>query len=216
MSPPMTPDFKPEDADTFVESVNAKWRIKARTAHTAMISGMKSLSESHEQIVVAWTGEVLVQTQSTPSPLPRSNMPLSNLLPAQSSESSGDATPSAAALSPKMKEERVLMVYGGEFDEMEKMELGNELDRFTEAETEAEKGGRLKYVPVFLPSNVSKGHYEGFCKKSEFILPIMLTMSSVAAFPLPSLARLDGYCPLAGPTMVSLSQRKYPLCGKSC
>ena len=215
MSAPMTPDFKPEDADTFVESVNAKWRIKARTAHTAMISGMKSLSESHEQIVVAWTGEVLVQTQSTPSPLPRSNMTLSNLLAAPSSESNGNASLSATALSPKIKEERVLMVYNGEFDEMEKKELGNELDRFTEAETEAEKGGRLKYVPVFLPGDVSKGHYEGFCKKSESALLNKLTLSSVASFPLSSLARFHGHRPFSRSVVVSLSQREYPLCSKS-
>lgn len=162
LSPPMTPDFKPEDADASVESVDAKWRIHARTAHTAMVSGMKSLSESHEQIVVAWTGEVLVQTQTTPSPPQRSTATFGNLLQAGAN---GDSTPTQA-LTPPINE-KPLMVYGGEFDVAEQKELRTELDRFTEVETEAEKGGRLKYVPVFIPPDVSKGHYEGFCKKSE-------------------------------------------------
>jgi len=163
LSPPMTPEFKPEDADTTVESVDAKWRIHARAGHTAMVSGMKSLSQTHEQIVVAWTGEVLVQTPTTPSPPMRSTMTFGNLIP-----TNGNSTPTAPALTPK--DEKPLMVFPGEFSEAEQKELSSELDRFTEVETEAENGGRLKYIPVFIPPDVSKGHYEGFCKKSELDL----------------------------------------------
>ena len=155
-SPPMTPDFKPEDADAQVESVDAKWRIHARTAHTAMVSGIRSLSESHEQILVAWTGEVMIQTQTVPSPLGS----------LRSLESDGASTTSGIAPASKPK-----MVYGGEFSDQEKKELGRELERFTDVETKAESGGRLEYVPVFLPPDVSKGHYEGFCKKSKFRVP---------------------------------------------
>ncbi len=183
LSPPMTPDFKPEDADASVESVDAKWRIHARTAHTAMVSGIKSLSESHEQLVVAWTGEVLVQTQATPSP-PRSTATFGNLLGA----TNGDATPTAGGLTPPGKDEKPLMVFGGEFTETEQQELGTELDRFTEVETEAESGGRLKYIPVFIPPDVSKGHYEGFCKKSERSFPTQLTCSALATVSLPPMA----------------------------
>ena len=163
LSPPMTPDFKPEDADAGLESIDAKWRIHARTAHTAMVSGMKSLSESHEQLVVAWTGEVLVQTQSNPSPIQRATATFGNILAEESAKANGEVTPTI-----REREEKPLMVYGGEFNEAEQRELSTELDRFTEMETEAEKGGRLKYVPVFIPPDVSKGNYEGFCKKSEF------------------------------------------------
>ena len=182
MNPPMTPDFKPEDADTSVESVDAKWRIHARSGHTAMVSGMRSLSESHEQIVVAWTGEVLVQTQTTPSPPPRSTATFGNLIPTTNGEAA------SSTVTPNPKDEKPLMVYGGEFTEAEQKELRSELERFAEVETEAEKGGRLKYVPVFLPVDVSKGHYEGFCKKSQSSCYSTADVSLVAPLSLPPLA----------------------------
>ena len=212
-SPPMTPEFLPEDADASVESVDAKWRIQARIAHTAMVSGLKSLSESHEQIVVAWTGEVLVQTQNNPSPPTRTTSTFGSFLPAQFDGTNGDVNPTAPTLTPR--DEKSLMLYGHEFNEAEQKELWTELDRFTEVETEAENGGRLKYVPVFLPADVSKGHYEGFCKKSESPCPSSLTSSSLAALPLPSLARFHCYCPFPRPPLDRLPQSQYPLCRES-
>ena len=164
-SPPMTPEFKPDDVQAQVESLNAKWRISARTGHTAMVSGIKSLSEIHEQVVVAWTGEVLLQSQSTPSPKVRmaSTLP-ANLVPAAVAEN-GDLTPGAPRL-PAAPREAPLKVFGGEFTDSEKKEIEAELDRFSEVEAETDPNGRLKYVPVFVAPEVSKGHYEGFCKTS--------------------------------------------------
>ena len=164
LSVPMTPEFKPEDHDPRMESVDAKWRIHARTAHTAMISGMRSLSESHENIVVAWTGDVLLQTVSQPTPTQQPTATFSSLAdsiaaPAQEANGNGPAG--------GVRDEKPLMVFGGEFDEQEKTDLENELERFQEFENRGGDDGTLRYVPVFLPSDVSKGHYEGFCKKSE-------------------------------------------------
>lgn len=163
LSPPMTPEFKPEDAEYGVESSDAKWRIHSRTAHTAMVSGMKSLSETHEQIVVAWTGDVLLQTNPQPTPPPSF---MAKFVPAQANEGS-DLTPSAPTLASK-SDEKPLMVFPGEFTDEEKQELNEELLKFGEIESQQdENGSKLSYVPVFLPNDVSKGHYEGFCKKSE-------------------------------------------------
>ena len=157
---PTTQEFKPEDHDTSTESHDAKWRIHARKAHTAMVSGMRSLSQTHEQIVVAWTGEVILQTQSTPTPqLDRfSALPLLSTGSGMNGEMNGGF---------KKPPEHPLRVFGGVFDHEEKSEVESELNRFTEVEAQAEHGGKLRYVPVFLPPDVSKGHYEGFCKKSE-------------------------------------------------
>jgi trehalose 6-phosphate synthase/phosphatase len=164
LSVPMTPEFKPEDHDPKMESVDAKWRIHARTAHTAMISGMRSLSESHENIVVAWTGDVLLQEVSQPTPTQQSTATFSSLadsLAASNPEANGKNTPAPP------REEKPLMVFGGEFSDQEKQELESELERFQDFEkTKGSDDGTLRYVPVFLPSEVSKGHYEGFCKKS--------------------------------------------------
>jgi trehalose 6-phosphate synthase/phosphatase len=162
LSPPMTPEFKPEDADPKMESVDARWRIHARTAHTAMISGMRSLSDSHENIVVAWTGEILLQTQSQPTPTTQSTSTFSSIADG-SLAANGKKSPETEV---PHKDEK-LMVFGGEFSPEEKKELQGELERFKEVEAEAGTEGTLTYVPVFLPSDVSKGHYEGFCKKSK-------------------------------------------------
>lgn len=209
LSPPMTPEFKPEDADASVESVDAKWRIHARAGHTAMVSGMRSLSESHEQIVVAWTGEVLLQSQAQPSPVPRhsSQLPsISNLIAA--SDANG---PTANAPALEAKEERNLMVFGGEFNLQEKKELQSELQRFSEVEAKHDEGGKLTYMPVFLPPDVSKGHYEGFCKKSEQKYPSVADISSLALIPLPLMARLYRRYAIPRPTVASLLPSKLTL-----
>lgn len=170
LSPPMTPEFKPEDAETTVESADAKWRIHARTAHPALVSGIKSLSETHDQLLVAWTGEVLIQPDNTQSPQQPSQATFSsiasNLL---APFSAGDATPQPQP----PPQQGSLMVFGGEFNEADQKEIASELDRFAEAEAKFDPTDRLKYIPVFLPPDVSKGHYEGFCKKSKYILATM-------------------------------------------
>lgn len=164
-SVPMTPEFKPEDHDPKMESVDAKWRIHARTAHTAMISGMRSLSDSHENIVVAWTGDVLLQAVSQPTPTQQPTATFSSLaesLAAPQQEANGNG-PAVG-----IRDEKPLMVFGGEFDDQEKKDLESELERFQAFESkQGGDDGNLRYVPVFLPSDVSKGHYEGFCKKSK-------------------------------------------------
>lgn len=159
----MTPEFKPEDAETTHESTDARWRIHTRTAHTAMVSGIRSLSETHESIVVAWTGEVLLQSQAQPTPPPRSK---SNL-PSISQQLAQTNLEMVTALAPATMQDKPLKVFGGEFSEQEKKQLKSELKRFTEIEAKSDEGGKITYVPVFLPPDVSKGHYEGFCKKSE-------------------------------------------------
>jgi hypothetical protein len=58
-------------------------------------------------------------------------------------------------------------VFAGEFSEEEKKEVEKELERFTIVESEHEGQARMKYVPVFVPPAMSKGHYEQFCKKSK-------------------------------------------------
>ncbi|KIR26908.1 trehalose-phosphatase [Cryptococcus deuterogattii 99/473] len=185
LSPPMTPEFKPEDAETTVESADAKWRIHARTAHPALVSGIKSLSETHDQLLVAWTGEVLIQPDNTQSPQvpsqPTFSSIASNLL-APFSGTPGDSTP---RLQPP-PQQGTLKVFGGEFNEADQKEIASELDRFAEAEAKFDPTDKLKYVPVFLPPDVSKGHYEGFCKKTLWpLFHYLLWLDSTATVPSP-------------------------------
>ncbi|WVQ78101.1 trehalose-phosphatase [Cryptococcus sp. DSM 104549] len=185
LSPPMTPEFKPEDVEATVESADAKWRIHARTAHPALVSGIKSLSDTHDQVLVAWTGEVLLQPDNTATPQVQTQATFpsiaSNLLAPFSGNGAGDVSPT-----PQLPQEAPLMVFGGEFNDQDKQEIETELHRFTEVETGLEKGGRLKYMPVFLPPDVSKGHYEGFCKKTLWpLFHYLLWLDSTATVPSP-------------------------------
>ena len=189
LSPPMTPEFKPEDADPKHESHDSRWRIHARTAHTAMISGMRSLSDSHENIVVAWTGEVLLQTQSQPTPTSQPLPTFSSIAEewVGGGGQGATATPTAPSPAPQIPpQEEKLKVFGGEFNEDEKKELQGELDRFREVEAAADTDGSLRYVPVFIPPDVSKGHYEGFCKKTLWpLFHYLLWLDSTATVPSP-------------------------------
>jgi trehalose 6-phosphate synthase/phosphatase len=165
LSPPMTPEFKPEDADAKVESHDARWRIHSRAGHTAMVSGMRSLSESHKQIVVAWTGDVMLQSVSAPSPQPRQPNTFSALGMNRSPSTQGFA-PTAPAPTQPPPERSPKRVFNGEFAEDEKREVEKELDRFSVVEGEVEGSLTMKYVPVFAAPEVSRGHYDHFCKKS--------------------------------------------------
>ncbi|ODO11583.1 trehalose-phosphatase [Cryptococcus amylolentus CBS 6273] len=180
LSPPMTPEFKPEDAETTVES--AKWRIHARTAHPALVSGIKSLSDTHDQVLVAWTGEVLIQPDSTASSQAPSNK---GTFP---SIASSLAAPFSGATEapPPPPQDAPLMVFGGEFNDTDRKELKSELDRFSQAESGKDKSEKLQYIPVFLPPDVSKGHYEGFCKKTLWpLFHYLLWLDSTATVPSP-------------------------------
>lgn len=113
---------------------------------------------------------MLIQPDNTQSPQQPSQATFSsiagNLL---APFSAGDATPQPQP----PPQQGSLMVFGGEFNEADQKEIASELDRFAEAEAKFDPTDRLKYIPVFLPPDVSKGHYEGFCKKSKYILATM-------------------------------------------
>jgi trehalose 6-phosphate synthase/phosphatase len=72
LSPPPTPPHVPSDVPPSpTEEVPAsptsappaphtpRWKLSPRYGHSAMTSGIRSLSETHEQLIVGWTGDVL-------------------------------------------------------------------------------------------------------------------------------------------------------------
>lgn len=169
LSPPMTPEFKPEDADAKVESHDARWRIHSRAGHTAMVSGMRSLSETHKQVVVAWTGDVMLESMTAPSPRPPAPATFSALGMNRSPSSQAGAL-KQPTITP-VPDIPAKKVFNGEFNQDEKREVEKELDRFSVVEGEVESLS-MKYVPVFAPPAVSKGHYDDFCKKSTSPVPL--------------------------------------------
>lgn len=68
LSPPATPPTKLSDvppSPTSNEAVPAQvlehpplWSLTPRYGHAAMISGIRSLSATHEQLIIGWTGDI--------------------------------------------------------------------------------------------------------------------------------------------------------------
>lgn len=64
-SPPPTPPA--DDADPLRKGSAASapvWTLAPRYGHAAMISGIRSLSSTHEQVIVGWTGDIHVSIES--------------------------------------------------------------------------------------------------------------------------------------------------------
>ncbi|KAJ7458051.1 hypothetical protein B0H11DRAFT_2319825 [Mycena galericulata] len=69
LSPPATPPVKPSDAPMtpppdsaeippVSASESAIWTLVPRYGHAAMISGIRSLAATHEQLIIGWTGDI--------------------------------------------------------------------------------------------------------------------------------------------------------------
>ncbi|KAF8805723.1 trehalose-6-phosphate phosphatase [Phlegmacium glaucopus] len=89
-SPPATPPTKPSDSpepvlnggDSLSSSESSSssgstgfttphpspvWSLAPRYGHSAMISGIRSLSQTHDQLVVGWTGDIMSLTDKVPA-----------------------------------------------------------------------------------------------------------------------------------------------------
>lgn len=60
LTPPKTPDTEShaerKERTNIADKAGSKWTLKSRSGHTAMISGVRSLSD---QTIVGWTGELI-------------------------------------------------------------------------------------------------------------------------------------------------------------
>lgn len=189
LPPQRMEEFKEPHSTTVVAS-DSNWKLASRRGHTAMISGMRSLSTTHEQIVVAWTGDVLQEYAKDPkrAPAPAPVRPTPKRLQSIAGTAPGRDTPAQPDMSlgtsitptpisnqtPEEEEERPLpvdeqpSVYMAELTEEEQKGLQEELHKFSDHEVKNDNAGRMTYAPVFVPRGTAKGHYEGYCKTSKF------------------------------------------------
>ncbi|KAI0041612.1 glycosyltransferase family 20 protein [Auriscalpium vulgare] len=56
--PPSPSNEAPPAPHDAAGELKPKWSLSARHGHTAMISGIRSLSATHEQVIIGWTGDV--------------------------------------------------------------------------------------------------------------------------------------------------------------
>ena len=86
ISPPATPPHQLANIHPFstestasssshVNSSSPRWSISGRQGHTAMVSGIRSLSATHEQFIIGWTGDI--ESPNTNSGMWRGTTPFS-------------------------------------------------------------------------------------------------------------------------------------------
>ncbi|KAI3614064.1 glycosyltransferase family 20 protein [Moniliophthora roreri] len=142
-----TPPGSPKD-DSPSESKDdpSVWTLSPRYGHAAMISGIRSLSNTHEQLIIGWTGDIVA---SSPS-----------------STASGSSNPSSKTPSVSTN-----TIPATTISDTEKQDLDDALKEYTPKEShpdpDDDKTGRkeLTYVPVWMNDKVAHGHYDGYCKQ---------------------------------------------------
>lgn len=157
-TPPRTPEFLPRSPEPDVaspgsglqsidgtvqeKSVPPRWVLAPRRGHTTMTSGIRSLSTSHEQLIIGWTSEfrTLANDDKVSQSLVTSNPLVIDILQIPTSSVSDD--------------DRAL--------------LEAEIEAYKPAD--AERPDRITYKPVWLDDAISAGHYEGYCKTSKLAL----------------------------------------------
>lgn len=131
-----------------------RWKFSPRYGHAAMISGIRSLSATHDQLIVGWTGDVLS---------------LSSGGAASTEENSGGT----GGIEHHIPSHLV--------SQADKEALETELAAYDEdgqGQGVERNKGKLEYVPVWLEDKVAHGHYDGYCKTSQFSLPHFVTRSA--------------------------------------
>jgi trehalose 6-phosphate synthase/phosphatase len=135
LSPPATPPVEVSANPICAEAIGIAanviehqptWRLAPRYGHSAMISGIRSLSATHEQLIIGWTGDIGTDT-------PGERVPTSSI-PQKDKDSLEDA-----------------------------------LATYTPREADPDDDKKTHYVPVWQDDKVAHGHYDGYCKTSEFI-----------------------------------------------
>ncbi|KAG9310012.1 glycosyltransferase family 20 protein [Chiua virens] len=133
-----------------------RWKLAPRYGHAAMISGIRSLSATHDQLVVGWTGDILS-------------------LPSEGAASAEENPGSAGSVEHQIPSHLV--------SQADKEALQTELVGYDEdGQGQGIEGnkGKLEYVPVWLEDKVAHGHYEGYCKTTLWPLFHYLLWQDVA------------------------------------
>lgn len=145
-SPPKTPPQEtvqlstpPTKTADLPLGTSHKWHLSSRRGHTAMHSGIRSLTATHKQVIVAYTGEIHAYKAQVDANAP-------NVI-AGGAAAPGVETIPIDTLSSEEKAglESAMLSY-------QDPEVGDQLD--------------ISYVPVWIDDKTAKGHYDGYCKNS--------------------------------------------------
>lgn len=166
-SPPQTPPAKATDippspssevppSQQQVKASDERWNVSVRYGHSAMVSGTTSLSATHEQLFVGWTGDI----HGAPSS-PQVN-------------GSGAATPAPQSELAKVPTKDISDADKEAFERIVNARGAKLLlkeDAIPHIEEDGEPLKAVEYVPVWLDDKQAHGHYDGYCKQSESYTP---------------------------------------------
>ncbi|KAL1663935.1 glycosyltransferase family 20 protein [Schizophyllum commune] len=151
ISPPATPPVRPSDLESKTDGAAKHWTLGVRYGHAAMISGIKSLSRTRNQVIIGWTGDI-----------PRA--------PASAGATAGTSSAASVPSNAITQEDKDALVEAlAEYSKNEPQE-----------ECEGAKH-EIGYVPVWLDDKVAHGHYDGYCKQTLWPLFHYLLWQDVAS-----------------------------------
>ncbi|KIK42410.1 glycosyltransferase family 20 protein [Suillus luteus UH-Slu-Lm8-n1] len=170
LSPPPTPprilaDVPPSPSDVLppltLPAQPERWKLTPRYGHSAMTSGIRSLSVTHEQVILGWTGDIL-----SPAAPPDGN-----------SSPDGDVNPSTGERVPSVRDR----IPSARISQEDKDALDVELAQYTDKNgLEPETSKPITYLPLWMEDNVAHGHYDGYCKQTLWPLFHYLLWQDVA------------------------------------
>ncbi|KAG2156912.1 glycosyltransferase family 20 protein [Suillus bovinus] len=135
-----------------------RWKLAPRYGHSAMTSGIRSLSVTHEQLILGWTGDIL-----SPVAPPDGN--------------DADVNPSTGEHIPSVRDR----IPSSRISQEDKDALDVELARYTDKNAiEPETSKPITYLPLWMEDNVAHGHYDGYCKQTLWPLFHYLLWQDVA------------------------------------
>ncbi|KAK0560985.1 hypothetical protein OC844_003460 [Tilletia horrida] len=148
-------------------SHHRKWALGPRRGHTALNSGIRSLSEAHKQVFIGWLGD-----------LPTCPPPTAEELAAEQQEAEAASGAAAASAQTPTCRPSELESDRTQIEELlsqletpanrKELPAGqdeNEIREETATPTINDARG-IKYVPVWMEYDVAHGHYEGYCKQT--------------------------------------------------
>ncbi|KDQ58349.1 glycosyltransferase family 20 protein [Jaapia argillacea MUCL 33604] len=186
LSPPATPPAKPVDTPSaqpanlrLSDALGAtatkeeespvdggkQWSLGVRHGHAAMISGIRSLSATHEQLIIGWPGDIY-----SSAPFPSASTPTAT----SPTPSSSFSSPYSQATGTDTK------IPLNKLGEGEKKKLEEAIEGYKVKEDDPDDEKPLSLVPVWLEDGVAHGHYDGYCKTTLWPLFHYLLWQDVA------------------------------------
>lgn len=166
-----SPPASPKTSDVKAKS---RWTLAPRIGHSAMISGIRSLSATHEQVVIGWTGDIFagppVHGASTPADTETASaaaLDATSAATVQHAQSTAGAEPRAQVPVETIIEEDRGLLEADLAAYEDRKDLAESTSAYPTGEIEdLDDAKKVSLVPVWLDNKVAHGHYEGYCKTS--------------------------------------------------